>query len=44
MSLVSFGQPDDAIGRRGYGFHHFGVATYNFDRDLDRHVAPALED
>jgi hypothetical protein len=25
----------DTIHKRGYGFHHWGVATSNFDRDLE---------
>lgn len=27
----------EIIDRRGYGFHHWGVATPNFDRDVERY-------
>jgi len=43
MSLVRFGRPDDGMDRRRYGFHPFGVAKYNFDRHLDRPLAPSPE-
>jgi hypothetical protein len=33
----------ETIQKRGYGFHHFGVATANFDRDLARHRAAGSE-
>jgi hypothetical protein len=26
----------EIIDRRGYGFHHFGVATWNFEREVER--------
>ncbi len=29
----------EIIDRRGYGFHHFGVGTGNFDRDVERYKA-----
>jgi Glyoxalase/Bleomycin resistance protein/Dioxygenase superfamily len=29
----------EIIDRRGYGFHHFGVGTPNFDRDVERYQA-----
>jgi Glyoxalase/Bleomycin resistance protein/Dioxygenase superfamily len=43
--LVELIQPKDdkpsvyreAIERRGYGFHHFGVGTQDYDGDLARH-------
>jgi hypothetical protein len=43
--LVELIQPNDdkpsvyreAIERRGYGFHHFGVGTLDYDGDLARH-------
>ena len=31
------------IERRGYGFHHFGLATANFDRDLAKYRAAGHE-
>lgn len=33
----------ETIDRRGYGFHHFGVATRNFDRGLERHRAAGAD-
>lgn len=33
----------EIIDKRGYGFHHFGVATRNFDRDVDRYRASGAE-
>jgi hypothetical protein len=33
----------EIIDRRGYGFHHFGVATWNFDSDLERYRAAGCE-
>ena len=44
--LVELIQPNDdkpsvyreAIERTGYGFHHFGVSTTDYDRDLARHT------
>ncbi len=33
----------EIIEKRGYGFHHFGVATANFDRDLERYRAAGAE-
>lgn len=27
----------ETIEKRGYGFHHFGVASANFDRDVERY-------
>jgi hypothetical protein len=43
--LIELIQPNDdkpsvyreAIERRGYGFHHFGVGTTDYDADLARH-------
>src|SRR5208282_5664144 len=29
----------ETIDKRGYGFHHWGVATSNFDRDVERYRA-----
>ena len=31
------------IERRGYGFHHWGVATWNFDADVTRYKAAGHE-
>lgn len=33
----------DIIDRRGYGFHHFGMGTENFDRDVERYKAAGAE-
>ena len=33
----------EIIDRRGYGFHHFGVATADFDRDVERYRASGAE-
>ena len=33
----------ETIERRGYGFHHFGVATSNFDRDVARYQASGAD-
>lgn len=33
----------DISGKRGYGFHHWGVATENFDRDVERYRAWGCE-
>lgn len=33
----------EAIEKRGYGFHHWGVATWNFDQDLERYRAEGYE-
>lgn len=33
----------DVIEKRGYGFHHFGVATSKFDEDLARYRAEGYE-
>jgi len=33
----------ETIDRRGYGFHHWGVATNNFDRDLAEYHAAGYE-
>ncbi len=27
----------EVVDKRGYGFHHFGIATSNFDRDVERY-------
>ena len=27
----------EIIDRRGYGFHHFGIATGNFDQEVERY-------
>ena len=33
----------DIVEKRGYGFHHWGVATTNFDRDVERYRAWGCE-
>ena len=33
----------ETIEKRGYGFHHWGVATSNFDRDVERYRAQGSE-
>ncbi len=33
----------ETIQKRGYGFHHWGVATSNFDRDVEQHRAQGHE-
>ena len=33
----------DVIVKRGYGFHHWGVATWNFDSDVERYRASGHE-
>ncbi len=33
----------EIIDKRGYGFHHFGVATRNLDQDVDRYRASGAE-
>lgn len=33
----------DTIKNRGYGFHHWGVATTNFDRDVEQYRAAGYE-
>ncbi|HKE43183.1 MAG TPA: VOC family protein [Steroidobacteraceae bacterium] len=33
----------ELIERRGYGFHHWGVGTWNFDRDVERYRAAGHE-
>jgi len=33
----------DTIQKRGYGFHHWGVATRNFDRDVEQFRASGYE-
>lgn len=33
----------ELIERRGYGFHHWGRATWHFDRDLERYRAAGHE-
>ena len=33
----------ETIERRGYGFHHFGVATSDFDQDVARYQASGAE-
>ncbi len=33
----------DTIKKRGYGFHHWGVATSNFDSDLERYKQRGYE-
>src|SRR5258708_7696032 len=33
----------ELIDRSGYGFHHWGVATSNFDRDLEKYRAAGHE-
>lgn len=34
----------ETIGKRGYGFHHWGVATPNFDRDLELYRSRGYEE
>jgi hypothetical protein len=33
----------DTIKKRGYGFHHWGVASSNFDRDLEKYKQRGYE-
>jgi len=33
----------ETIDKRGYGFHHWGLASGNFDRDLERYHAQGYE-
>ena len=33
----------ELIERRGYGFHHWGVGTWHFDRDVERYRAAGHE-
>jgi len=33
----------DIVDRRGYGFHHWGVASADFDRDVERYRAWGCE-
>jgi hypothetical protein len=33
----------ETIERRGYGFHHWGVATSHFDRDVEQYRASGYE-
>jgi hypothetical protein len=33
----------ETIDKRGYGFHHWGVATSNFDSDVEQHRARGHE-
>ena len=33
----------ETIEKRGYGFHHFGVATWNFDQEVERYRAGGAE-
>ena len=33
----------DGIAKHGYGFHHWGVATWNFDQDVERYRAAGHE-
>ncbi len=33
----------ETIDKRGYGFHHFGVATWNFDQEVERYRAGGAE-
>jgi hypothetical protein len=33
----------EVIERSGYGFHHFGVGTRNYDADLERHRGNGFE-
>ena len=33
----------EAIERRGYGFHHFGIGTLDYDADLARHLEQGHE-
>ncbi len=33
----------EVIEKRGYGFHHFGVATWNFEQEVERYRASGAE-
>ena len=33
----------ECIQKRGYGFHHWGIASCNFDKDVDRYRAMGYE-
>ena len=33
----------EAIDKRGYGFHHFGVATWNFEQEVESYRASGAE-
>jgi len=33
----------DVVAKRGYGFHHWGVATWNFDSDIERYRASGYD-
>jgi Glyoxalase/Bleomycin resistance protein/Dioxygenase superfamily len=33
----------DVIAKRGYGFHHWGVATWSFDSEVERYRASGYE-
>ena len=33
----------EVIERRGYGFHHWGLGTWHFDRDVERYRAAGHE-
>jgi Glyoxalase/Bleomycin resistance protein/Dioxygenase superfamily len=33
----------DTIKKRGYGFHHWGIATSNFDRDVEKYKQRGYE-
>ena len=33
----------DTIAKQGYGFHHWGIATWNFDADVERYRASGYE-
>ena len=50
MNVELIQQRDDApsvyrevIEKRGYGFHHFGVATWKFDEEVERYRAAGCE-
>ena len=33
----------DVIDKRGFGFHHWGIATWNFNKDVERYRASGYE-
>ncbi len=33
----------ETIDKRGYGFHHFGIATWAFDQEVERYSASGAE-
>jgi glyoxalase/bleomycin resistance protein/dioxygenase superfamily protein len=48
VELIQVNRPapsvyQETIDKRGYGFHHFGIATSDFDRDVERYRAGGAE-